>query len=373
MPVHGQVAQSVEQRTENPCVGGSIPSLASSFYLLVHLNLENPSCFLYSVTMMKRWIVGLDIGGTKIAVSLGTKNGKILGKEIFSSGNGRKVHESVNQIQAAISELLSRHKLTTRKLMGIGIAVPGAIDSRRQTIQKSPNLPSWEGFPIKSVLARRFGVPVSIENDANAAALGERYFGSGRGIDHFLYLTISTGIGSGIIANGSLVRGAGGTAGEVGHMTVERNGLPCHCGKRGCLEAYSSGTAIADHVKRAIRRGAKTRYFRQFKLSDITGQLVSEAASRARDPLAIQARQIAADYLGMGLANLINLLNPKRIILGGGVMEHVLYFWVPMMKAVRREAWPMAFRSCEILRSRLGKNVGDLGAMALVLERKNKK
>ena len=316
---------------------------------------------------MKHFIVGIDIGGTKIRVSLGTRKGKILAKRVFSSGNGKRVNESIRQIHSTVFELVSERGLTTRQLLGIGVAVPGAIDSRREKIEKSPNLPSWQGFPLKKVLTRKFRVPVVIENDANASALGERHFGSGRGIDDFLYLTISTGIGSGIVANGSLVRGARGTAGEIGHMTLVKGGLPCNCGKQGCLEAYASGTAIAQHVRRAIRRGTRSSFFKKVKISEVTGQLVSQAADQG-DRIAIQARELAADYLGIGLANVINLLNPMRIILGGGVMEDVRYLWVPMMKAVRREAWPTALRACKIVRSRLGKNVGDLGAMALVLE-----
>lgn len=321
---------------------------------------------------MKRWIVGVDIGGTKIAVSLGTQKGEVLGKTVFSAKKSKKASALLDQIQFSISELLSERGLGKQHLLGIGVAIPGAIDPRRQMVLKSPNSPYWENFPIKPVFMRKFRIPVVIENDANAAALGERYFGLGKGVDHFLYITVSTGIGSGIVVNGSLVRGEKGTAGEIGHMTIMRGGLRCHCGKKGCLEAYSSGIAIADHLKRAIRKGARSKYFEKIKLTNISGQLVSQAA-RAGDHLAIQARKIAADFLGIGLANVINLLNPKRIILGGGVMEHVDHFWVPMMKAVRREAWPMAFRSCEIVRSHLEKNVGDLGAMALVLENRGEK
>ncbi|MBI4394924.1 MAG: ROK family protein [Candidatus Omnitrophica bacterium] len=317
---------------------------------------------------MKRLIAGFDIGGTKISVSLGTESGKILGKKIFPSARGRQVKESVRQLKSALSALLEESGFGRRHLLGIGVAVPGAVDPRREGVLKSPNLPSWEGFPLKRVLFKEFQVPVWIENDANAAALGEQYFGSGRGIDHFLYLTISTGIGSGIVANDSLLRGASGLAGEVGHMTVVQNGLLCPCGKRGCLEAYSSGTAIANYVRTALRNGAKSRFFRNIKLSEITGRLVSEAARTSKDPLAIQARRTAADFLGIGLANLINIFNPQRIILGGGVMEHVEYFWTPMMKAVRREAWPLSLRACTVVRSPLGTEVGDLGAIAIVLD-----
>jgi len=316
---------------------------------------------------MKRWIVGIDIGGTKIAVSVGNKTGVISGRTVFSSERGRKVNQSIEKLKRSIEFLFDEHKIKRSDVLGVGVGVPGAIDPASQIILKSPNLPSWEGIPLRKILRQKLGLPISIENDASAAALGEFFFGAGRGIKNFIYITVSTGIGSGIVANGELLRGEKGSAGEVGHMTMVRNGNHCPCGKKGCLEAYSSGTAIASYVKAALRNGKKSQFFKRIKLDQISGQLVSQAAQKG-DSLAIEARTQAADFLGIALANLINLLNPKRIILGGGVMEQPQNFWQPMMKAAKRESWPLAFKACEITRSKLGTYVGDLGAMALVLE-----
>ncbi len=317
---------------------------------------------------MKKWIVGIDIGGTKIAVSIGNGSGSILTRAVFSSEQGKKVKQSIEQIQDTLETLLAEYKIKKQDIFGVGVGVPGAINPKSQVILKSPNLPSWEGIPLHKILTQKLKLPIAVENDANAAALGEYFFGSGRGINNFIYITVSTGIGSGIVACGYLLRGEKGTAGEVGHMTMVRNGRKCHCGKKGCLEAYSSGTTIAAYVKEALRKSQPSKFFKNLNPNLITGQLVAEAA-RKNDRLAIEARISAADYLGIALANLINILNPKRIILGGGVMEETHHFWTPMMAAVKREAWSMAFESCEILRSKLGKYVGDLGAMALVLEK----
>ena len=318
---------------------------------------------------MKHWIAGIDIGGTKIAVSIGTRSGKILDRIIFSSEQGKFAQQSIQKIQTSFAALLDRHHIKRQDILGVGVGMPGAIHPTTQVILKSPNLPSWEGVSLGKILRQKLKLPVSVENDANAAALGEFFFGFGRRTNHFIYITVSTGIGSGIVVNGQLLRGETGTAGEAGHMTMVRNGHPCPCGKRGCLEAYSSGTAMANYVKRALKAGRRSHFFSKLRTSDITGQLVGEAAGK-KDSLAIEARTSAADYLGIALANLINLLNPKRIILGGGVMEQTNHFWAPMMAAAKREAWPMAFDSCEILRSKLGTHVGDLGAMALVLEKR---
>ena len=316
---------------------------------------------------MKKWIIGVDIGGTKIAVSLGTVKGVIVSRIIFSSEQGKKAKKSIQQIADSINRLLSEPEINKRDVAGVGIGVPGAIDPKTQVILKSPNLPSWEGVSLKKTIERQIKLPVLIENDANAAALGEYFFGQGRGIDDFIYITVSTGIGSGIVANGKLLRGHKGTAGEVGHMIVQKDGRKCPCGKQGCLEAYGSGTAIAAYVRAAIKKGKRSKYF-SGKNPLITGHSIAIAA-KAGDSLAIEARELAADYLGIGIANVINLLNPKRVILGGGVMEQIHHFWTPMMKAVKRETWPTMFRSTEILRSKLGNQVGDLGAMALALYR----
>lgn len=316
---------------------------------------------------MKHWLAGIDIGGTKIAVSLGTASGKVVERSQFSSEQGKQVNRSIEQIRAVLTGFFRKHKLTKRQILGIGVAVPGIIDPKTQRIEKSPNLPSWEGVALKKILSQTFKLPVSVENDANAAALGEKYFGLGKKIEDFIYITVSTGIGSGIVAGGRLVRGAKGIAGEVGHMTLVRAGEQCPCGKRGCLEAYSSGTAMAAFATKALKRGATSNFLRRFQLNQITGALVAEAAKH-KDPLAIEARKQAADYLGLALGNLINLLNPSRIILGGGVMEQTHHFWSPMMAAVKREAWPAALSACSIVRSKLGKHVVDFGAFALVLE-----
>ena len=321
---------------------------------------------------MKRWIVGIDIGGTKISVSLSPLHPvRLIATKVLSSKGGQKPKESIREIEASVLDLLSKRRIKVKELKGIGLAVAGAIDTRKGIIVKSPHLRGWERIPLASVLSRCLATTVFTENDCNAAVLGEQYFGLGRGIRDFIYVTVSTGIGSGIIANGSLVRGAGGWAGELGHMTVVRNGNRCPCGKRGCLEMYASGTAIANCVKEGLKRGGQNRYWEGCRLRDITGEVVSGAA-RKGDPLSIRARHLAADYLGIGLANVINLLNPRRIILGGGVMEHVALFWEPLLKAVRREAWPLAYRSCQILRSKLGRHVGNYGALAVVLSRRKR-
>jgi glucokinase len=316
---------------------------------------------------MKKWLLGIDVGGTKISVSLGRFSGRGLKTIVMSSRGGIWPKESLEDIKTAVEALLATSGVKKIQVLGAGLAIAGAVDAKRGVILKSPNLRKWVGVALRRKLTQKLGIAVFIENDANAAALGEKYFGLGKGIRDFLYVTVSTGIGSGIVSQGALLSGAAGSAGELGHMTVARNGLRCNCGKRGCLEAYGSGTAIGNHVREALKKGAQSRYLKKYRLNAITGAMVSAAAQKG-DRVSIQARAKAADYLGIGLANVMNLLNPERIILGGGVMANPRLFWSPMMKAIRREAWPSAFKSCRVMKSRLRKRIGDLGAFAVVLE-----
>ncbi len=323
--------------------------------------------------MSKLYIIGIDIGGTKISVCLSTLKGRMLSKDLIRTQKGTKARESMSKTLQVVASLLNQRKLRASQLAGMGVGVPGPVDPKKEQIETSPNLPGWKGLPIKRMLERRFKTLVFLENDANAAALGEKYFGEGKGIRDFVYVTVSTGIGSGIVMNGELVRGIRGAAGEFGHTTVQVDGEKCECGKLGCLEAYASGTAIAKSAIRELRtKKIRSRILDYCKgIHDVSGYAVSKA-SMAGDPLAIQIRNRAGKFLGVGLANLIDLLNPNKIILGGGVLEDPHHVWGPMLKAAKRESWPYSLRNCKIVHTGLGSNVGDFGAIAVVLDRLKK-
>jgi len=315
-----------------------------------------------------KYIIGIDIGGTKISIVLASYAGRILHKVKFKTKTGSATRKSIQDILHFIAGLLTYRKIKRGQLLGIGIGVPGPVDPKREKIERSPNLPGWDKVPLKRILSKQFKCPVFIENDANAAALGEKHFGAGRGISDFAYVTVSTGVGSGIISNDKLVTGARGAAGEIGHATIVTGGDLCGCGKRGCLEAYASGTSIGKYAARELKKH-RSSMIPKFceKKGIVTGEAVSLAADHG-DQLAIQIRKRAADYLGVGLANLMNTLNPKRIILGGGVLESTAHFWKPMLLSVKREAWKIPHQSCKIVKTKL-RRVGDLGAIAVALER----
>lgn len=307
---------------------------------------------------MIQYAIGIDIGGTKISMVLGTEKGKILARREIPTWTGARTKACVKELAANLRALILRSCIPPKKILGIGVGCPGAVDSSKGTLPRSPNLPGWAGLPLKDILKKATGLPVCLANDANAAALGESFFGAGKNSKNFIYITVSTGIGGGIVIDGKLYEGSGFAAGEIGHMSLVPDGARCNCGKRGCLEAYASGTAVANFFRKS-----------RFKTNErVTAREVG-AAAREGNKLAIESYQCAGYYLGIGIANLLNILNPEKVVIGGGVLKSAhKIFWQTMMKSAKRHAWPEAFRTVKIVRSQLKGHVGDLGALALVFK-----
>lgn len=337
----------VERGTENPCVGGSIPP---------------PAIFLLGQSM--KLAIGIDIGGTKISLALGNARGKILLKRVIPTRIQSKAKSSFLELLSGVKDLSRAAKRHNGKVIGVGVGIPGPVDSAKGVIPKSPNLPGWEGISITKALQKVIKVPVVLANDANIGAVGEKVFGQGRDCQNLIYITVSTGIGGGLIVGGKLLEGASGVAGEVGHMKVRPDGNRCGCGRYGCLEAEASGTAIANKAKRLIRSG-KNLGIKNKSINQITAKDVGEAAARG-NRVALGIYEEAGYCLGIGLANLLNSLNPEKIILGGGVLNSAPpVFWRTAVKTYRKEAWPEAVQAVSVVHSKLRNHIADLGALAL--------
>jgi len=306
-----------------------------------------------------KYAIGIDIGGTKISVTLGTSNGKILVRKKIITRTGSQSKACIQEMIASIHEIFREFKISSRDILGIGIGAPGAVNSKKGILPRSPNLAGWAGIPIVGIFRDKFKLPVYLANDANAAALGELVFGAGKKIKNLIYITVSTGIGGGLIINKKLYEGAGFVAGEIGHMSIVPEGRKCKCGQRGCLETYASGTAIANGYSEAKKR-------------KVTGAKEVGFAADSGDKAAIESYRKAAYYLGIGLANLMNILNPEAIVIGGGVLKSSPpVYWKEVLKSAKDHAWPEAFRTTKILQSPLLGHSGDFGALALVFGNKN--
>lgn len=308
-------------------------------------------------------IVGIDLGGTKTLAVAARPDGKILARRRVETPEGRDAVVAA-MIEAARGALAAAGVETAA---AIGIGAPGPMDPAAGVLLEPPNLIGCENLPLRSIFARRFpGVVVRVENDANAAALGERRFGAGRGCDDLCYVTLSTGVGGGIVSGGRLLHGAGGTAGEVGHMVLDPGGALCHCGLHGCWEALASGTAIARAAEAAIAqgRGAAIRAAAGEQPPD--GRAV-DAAAATGDATALRIVADIVRYNGLGFCNLIQLLSPARIVVGGGVSHEWDRYVAPAAAWAKAHAFARPAERCEIVRSELGDDVGALGAVAVAL------
>ncbi|MCB9799474.1 MAG: ROK family protein [Candidatus Omnitrophica bacterium] len=314
-----------------------------------------------------KYAIGIDVGGTKISIVIGTEKGRILGRRLIPTQIKSNTQKCLKELEENIIQLLRETSLTSRQILGIGLCLPGAVDSRKGIAPISPHLKGWEGLRLRQRLFGRFKKPVYMTNDANAAAVAEKIFGQAQKAENFIYITISTGVGGGIYANGKLLEGVSFVAGEVGHMTIESQGEPWALGEIGCLEAYASGTAIARYVNRELEQGRGTTFLKRLsKNGPLTTKEIGIAAKK-KDKLALAAFQRAGEYLGIGIGNLLNILNPEIVILGGGVLKTApAVFYQSFKLSCRHRSWPEAFRAVRITRTQLGDNVGNLGAMALV-------
>lgn len=299
----------------------------------------------------------VDIGGTHIRVGFYPRDA--LKPSIYRRIRTRQGSaDPLNRLIALLEELWP----SDGEVKGIGLAAPGFVEPYQGVVFFSPNIPEWTDLPLKERIQGHFSTPTALGNDANLAALAESRFGAGQGADQMIYLTISTGIGAGVISDGRLVLGARGLATELGHMTVLPDGPLCGCGKRGHLEALASGTAIARYVHEKLEQGVPSKLAGQ---AEVTAKQVGQAAVEG-DALAIDALTTAGHYLGVGLAELLHIFNPSLIVMGGGVSVSLDFLMHPMLASIEeRIISPEYTRDLKIIPSALGDNAGLLGALAL--------
>jgi glucokinase len=309
----------------------------------------------------------IDIGGTKALLGLVTSEGKILTREKLYVAPELVPGVLAVDLAGRMHGLAERSGLDWGSVRGVGYSTTGMLDVESGVIFSSPNQGGWRDVPFAGILGDAFGLPARIEMDANAAALGEVWVGGGKGANPFVYLVVGTGIGAGILANDQILRGWRGTAGEIGHMIIKPDGPLCNCGGHGCLESLASGLAIALHAREAIKSGRHSLMADRDESPEITAETVFQAA-RKGDCLALEIVTQTVEYLSIALINLIHLLNPRTIALGGGVgLGGADLLLQPLRKAVegRVGAW-IDMEGTRIIPSQLGNYAGLLGAAWLV-------
>lgn len=319
--------------------------------------------------MTQRYIVGIDLGGTNIAAAaLPTDGSAVLafGSRLTRADLGADAvtDRIAEAIEDVIAEVTKETGAGRSDFLGVGLGAPGPLDRERGIVIVAPNL-GWRDFPLRDRITAAVDLPATLDNDANCATVGEWWCGAARGGTNVIGITIGTGIGGGLILNGDLYHGSSDVAGEIGHTTIDSQGRRCKCGNYGCLEAYASGPAIAERAREALAGDEASILPRMVDgdLAKITARTVYDAALRG-DEIAREVVRDTARYLGSGLANLLNIVNPDVVVLAGGVTEAGDALFEPLRAEVKRRAFRPAVEACRIVPGMLGGSAGVVGAVA---------
>jgi glucokinase len=303
----------------------------------------------------RQWAIGVDFGGTNIKCGLVDRRGRVASSLVLSTAEVSRPAAFVAGIHRAVEQLAASTGLAPTRLAGVGIGVPGLVDAQHGIVHMLVNVPGWREVPLASRLRARLHRPVFIDNDVNLVTLGEWCYGAGRGARILVGLTLGTGVGGGLVLDGSLYRGVSGAAGELGHMVLDPHGPRCACGARGCLEAHVGAAAVV----RMARQAHVAHHGR------LTPERLAGLARRG-DRAARAVWQQVGCLLGRGLAGVINLLNPDRIVVGGGVANAWPLFATTLQRTIHAEAMPVPARAVRVVRAQLGEQAGIIGAAVLV-------
>ena len=303
--------------------------------------------------------IGIDIGGTKCAVTKGNAEGEILKKIKFPTSD---CQQTLKQIYDAVGKM--------GEAQAIGISCGGPLDAEKGIIMSPPNLPGWDNIEIVKQIEEHYGVPTKLQNDANACAVAEWKFGAGKGKDNVVFMTFGTGLGAGLILDGKLYSGTNDNAGELGHIRLDRFG-PVGYGKAGSFEGFCSGGGIAQlGYTMALEKAQSGQYPAFFKpgmtAKDVTAKTIADAAD-AGDETALEVYRTCGEYLGKGLSILIDLLNPEVVVIGSIFARSHNLLWEPCKKVIDKEALPLAAKCCEVVPAALGEQIGDYAAIATAL------
>jgi len=315
--------------------------------------------------MSEKFAIGVDLGGTHIAaalVDIKGKTGKI--QEIKISPEERVPHSVLDKIELLVNRVISEENISRDNIVGVGIDAPGFIDTINGICYFSPNFPGWKDIKVGPILQEKLKLPVMILNDVNAAALGEKFFGAGRGVKNIICMTLGTGVGGGIIIDNKLHLGASQGAGEIGHMTIEPDGPMCGCGNKGCFEAIVARGGIIRTAKEMILQNPDTLLA---NIEDINPLDVFEAAEKG-DAVAQEIFKKIGKYLGIGISNLILVLNPEKIVIGGRIANASKYLFPPAVEEINKRVKMFPPETSELVVAELGPDAGLIGAASYVFQ-----
>ena len=314
-----------------------------------------------------RIFVGCDLGGTNIKAGLvNVDDGEVLISDSTPTDSRKGPDSVLNRMAKLIKALIERAQVENEEIGGLGISAPGVIDLETNTTLFLPNLYSeWRNIPVGEKMKHLLGLEISMLNDVRAITYGEWAFGAGKGVDSMACFAIGTGVGGGLVVNNHLVLGFGGTAGELGHQTVDLNGPQCGCGNYGCIEVFASGPAIAAEAARGVRQGWSTKIVEliEHDLNKLTPEIVAKAAEMG-DEFALSVWERAGKYLGIGVANILTCVGVKRVVIGGGVGKAGDLIINPIKQEIKKRVFLMPIEKVDIVQAKLGTDAGIVGMAA---------
>ena len=309
--------------------------------------------------------IGVDIGGTNVRAAIVDETGSVLDEVRLSTLANQGVDIVLEQIQDAIFQVYDKAQSSAIRISGIGIGCPGLVDPQRGIVRVPPNFPGWDEVLLGETIQHAFGLRTIVVNDVNAMALGELHYGAGQGFRDLICLTLGTGVGGAFLVGGKLHTGFMGTAGEIGHITVEPDGPQCNCGNRGCLERLIGSQAIVQRTVSKLKDTNNRSSLSGLDSSTLTPKIISDAGQRG-DVMAKEVLREVGTYLGIVLAGLVNFLNPQAILIGGGVANAGDLIFEPVKKTIQRRAYSLPAEAVQILPAQLGDEAGVIGAATLV-------
>lgn len=316
-----------------------------------------------------RFVIGVDLGGTNARAAVITREGKIMGEGRAESKAMEGLDATIGQILFAVRLALDNSGADLSQMGGIGLAIPGTVRGKEGIVDWSPNFKDWNGVNVGLPITSQLGIPAFMGNDANVAAFGEYAFGAGRGAKVMVMFTLGTGIGSGIVIDGEIYSGVSGVAAEMGHHIVVSDGPRCSCGRYGCVEALARRDAIVDRAARKAHSGRHTSLIEKsgHDLRYMTPAMIAQAAEEG-DEVARETMAETGYYIGLAVSNAINILNPDKIVIGGGIAQAGDLLFDPIRTTVEVNALYQALQVCEIVPAQLGDDAGVFGGAGLVLQ-----
>ncbi|MBL7071692.1 MAG: ROK family protein [Candidatus Omnitrophica bacterium] len=315
---------------------------------------------------MKRYVVGVDVGGTHTKLALLDLRGRILAKDSFLT-RAYKKEEIVKAISDASAGLIAKRGLKKKDILGIGIGVPGLVDFKKGLVFYFVNIPAWKDVPLKKKIEKATGLTTFVDNDVKVMALGEIAYGAGKGRSNVICMTLGTGVGGALIIDGKMRRGASLVAGEIGHIPINENGARCNCGGAGCLEAYVGREYFLDNIRRELKSGAKSlvRVMVKNRLSRIQPEIMMDAALKG-DAFAKRKWEEMGTHIGSALVGVVNFINPGIIIIGGGIAEAERFIFGAIRKTIAKRAMKVQGKAVKVLKAKLGNDAGVIGAAEMV-------